>query len=198
MEQAVPGLLRVPLSGFLNPSAVSWQTQIPRPCFVPQPFLGFPLRSVPLRKSRAPLSRPLASLQSFTEVLKRTPRGLVTLWFPRRPRLERRGCLVPPVGYGIPFRNPGRFPVCLDRERKTAPFLQLRLLRSVLPLAESVHFSASKPALKAVTSLGFSPFNDLTSNLGSSTRPKPEGPRHLPVPKDERSDSGELAPPSVR
>jgi hypothetical protein len=35
----------VPLSGFLNLSAVSWHTQASWPCFMPQPFLGSSLQS---------------------------------------------------------------------------------------------------------------------------------------------------------
>jgi len=38
----------VPLSGFLNLSAVSWHARTSRVYFAPQPFLGFSLQSVPL------------------------------------------------------------------------------------------------------------------------------------------------------
>jgi len=51
-----------PLSGFLNPSAVSRQAQASRPCFVPQPFLGFSPSEGSPRENRAPLSGPHAPL----------------------------------------------------------------------------------------------------------------------------------------
>jgi len=37
----------VPLSGFLNLSAVSWQARVPRPYFVPQPFVIAAFRAFP-------------------------------------------------------------------------------------------------------------------------------------------------------
>jgi len=66
----------VPLSGFLSLSAVSWQTRASRPCFVPQPFLGSSLQSVPLARISAPLSRPLASWRLSTDVLDRVDQDL--------------------------------------------------------------------------------------------------------------------------
>jgi hypothetical protein len=43
---------------------------------VPQPFLGSSLQSFPLVEDRAPLSGPLAPLQSSTDVLERDARRL--------------------------------------------------------------------------------------------------------------------------
>jgi len=37
----------VPLSGFLNLSAVSWQARVPRPYFVPQPFVIATFKAFP-------------------------------------------------------------------------------------------------------------------------------------------------------
>jgi hypothetical protein len=59
----------VPLAGFLNLSAVSWQIRVSRPCFVPQPFLGSSLQSFPLVKVAYPSRGSLASLQLSTGVL---------------------------------------------------------------------------------------------------------------------------------
>jgi hypothetical protein len=54
----------VPLSGFLNPSAVSWPTRTSRPCFVPQPSLGFlPFEALLLAGVAGPSRVPLASLR---------------------------------------------------------------------------------------------------------------------------------------
>jgi len=44
----------VPLSGFLNLSAVSWQTRISWPYFMPQPFLRFSLQGFSLPKVAHP------------------------------------------------------------------------------------------------------------------------------------------------
>jgi hypothetical protein len=202
VEQAVPFLLRVPLSGFLNPSAVSWQTRVPRPYFVPQPFLGFPLRSVPLRRVARPSrgrwlpcscppkckSAPLAALSPSGFPDAPAPKDVVA-WFPQ-------GAMAFLLATRVASRS------AWTASGRTAPYLQLRPLRSVVPLAESVRFSSSKPALKAVTSLGFCPSKDSISNLGSSTRPGPEGPGTHPsrrtraaTPKGSHpSASGEAFP----
>jgi len=71
----------VPLSGFRNLSAVSWQLRVSRPCSVPQPFLGFPLQSVPLVEIAYPSRGSLASLQLSTGVQKRMPRRLIAPGF---------------------------------------------------------------------------------------------------------------------
>jgi hypothetical protein len=68
----------VPLSGFLNLSAVSWQTHVSRPCFVPPPFLGFLLQSLPLAEIAHPSRGHSAPLRSSTDVLKRRLKDLIT------------------------------------------------------------------------------------------------------------------------
>jgi hypothetical protein len=84
---------QVPLSGFLNLSAVSWQTRVPRPCFMPQPFLRPPFRGFPSQRSRTPLEA-ASSLRLVTDVPCRARRGLVTAAFPDAPHLHTVG-LVP-------------------------------------------------------------------------------------------------------
>jgi hypothetical protein len=84
----------VPLSGFLDLSAVSWHVRAWRPCFVPPPPVGFSLQSVAPRWDRVRLSASLAPLQLSTAVPE------VRCTRPRPPgfpdaRALRRGGLVP-------------------------------------------------------------------------------------------------------
>jgi len=91
----------VPLSGFLNLSAVSWHTRAWRPCFMPPPPVGFSLQSVAPRWDRVRLSASHAPLQFSTTVpevrcarprppgFHRRPR-LATRWPGSHPRLDRR------------------------------------------------------------------------------------------------------------
>jgi len=58
----------VPLSGFLDLSAVSWHVRASRPCFMPQPPVGFSLQSLAPRRDRVRLSASLAPLQFSTAV----------------------------------------------------------------------------------------------------------------------------------
>jgi len=62
------GPAAVPLPGFLNLSAVSWQVRASRPCFMPLPPVGFSLQSVAPRWDRVRLSASLAPLQFSTVV----------------------------------------------------------------------------------------------------------------------------------
>jgi len=96
----------VPLSGFLNPSAVSWQAQVPRPYFVPQPFPGFSPPKLSPRENRAPLSGPHAPLRLSTCVRGRTPRVLITARFTNAHAFTQ----LPgsPDDYAFPFHAPSR------------------------------------------------------------------------------------------
>jgi hypothetical protein len=102
----------VPLSGFLNLSAVSRQTRVPRPYFVPQPFLGFLLQSFPSRQVRTPLDD-RDSLAVIHRHVERTPRPLVAPGFPdscaetQLPKTLSRGS---PGCYELPFRRTSRLP----------------------------------------------------------------------------------------
>lgn len=58
----------VPLSGFLDLSAVSWHVRASRPCFMPLPPVGFTLQSFVPRWDRVRLSASLAPLQFSTAV----------------------------------------------------------------------------------------------------------------------------------
>jgi hypothetical protein len=90
-----PPSAAVPLSRFHNVSAVSWQARASRPCFMPQPPVGFSLQSLAPRRGRVRLSASLCSLA----VLHRAShpgleQGLFTPGF-TDARASRRGGLVP-------------------------------------------------------------------------------------------------------
>jgi len=108
----------VPLPGFLNPSAASWQVQAPRPCFVPQPFLGFSPSECSPRENRAPLSGPPASLRLSTSVPGRTPRVLIAACFTDAHAFTQ----LPgsPHDYGFPFHASSRR--CHEPKSAFTPF----------------------------------------------------------------------------
>jgi hypothetical protein len=127
-------LASVPLSGFLNLSAVSWQPRTPWPCFVPQPFLGSPPSEFSPRRERALLSKPPAPLQLSTNMRESTPRDFHPPVSPTPT--PSRSCLVPPDDYELPFRKlNARFPVTLISNDEALPFRWLHLLRSLVPPA---------------------------------------------------------------
>jgi hypothetical protein len=139
---ARPASAAVPLSGFYNLSAVSWQARASRPCFMPQPPVGFSLQSLAPRRGRVRLSASLCSLA----VLHRTstPRARARPFhsgFHRRPRLStrwpgsppelghrfRRACAYARIGFPGALTLPAHLGVATFR---------LRLLRSLDPPAK--------------------------------------------------------------
>jgi hypothetical protein len=123
---------------------------------MPQPFLGpFPSEPSP-RRDRAPLSRPLASLQSSTRVQDRASRGLVTGGFTdARAHARWPGS---PADYGLPFGAPKR----ASRSPWTttdglAPYRRLHLLRSFLPPADPFTSTGVAPTRRPLLSWAFAP-----------------------------------------
>jgi hypothetical protein len=105
----------VPLPGFPNLSAVSWHARASRPCLMPQPPVGFFLRSLAPRRGRVRLSASPCSLA----VLHRCQCLRARTWpcrsgFHRRPRREARWPGSPPeLGASFPPRarvRPHRLP----------------------------------------------------------------------------------------
>jgi len=85
--------------------------RVPRPYFMPQPFLNCPPSESSPREDRAPLSGPLASLQLFT-VLRNAPPATLSPDVSPTPALLTQ---LPgsPTNYGFPFHGsegplPGR------------------------------------------------------------------------------------------
>jgi hypothetical protein len=167
-----PRPLPVPLSGFLNLSAVSQQVRVSRPCFMPQPFGILPSEVSP-RRNRAPLSGPL----------------LLPCGHPPACRMATARALSPPVSstptlltrlpdspddYGFPFHAPeSTLPVSPGLTRRnpscSASFIRfeaLILLRIRSRSAEVALDSAVDPLL------GFSP-SRVFSAQASDPRTRP-------------------------
>lgn len=160
----------VPLPGYLSPSAVSWQALAHDP-LGPQPSMGSSPAEPSPRGDRAPLSRPLAPLQSVTDLHERDTRALSPPVSPTPTSLLLSRGLAPqspgsPVGYGQPFhaararpfgRSPPRFPVAPGPRTGIARPGQLHLLRSLDPSVESVHAPVGLPILRGRCSPGVRP-----------------------------------------
>jgi hypothetical protein len=100
----------VPLSGFLNLSAVSassGSTALFRAATVPGLLPSEPSP----HGDRVPLSRPLAPLRSSTDVLDCSSPQPCYHRFPRRPRF-RRSCQIPPTAMGSLSTNRDPLPGC--------------------------------------------------------------------------------------
>jgi hypothetical protein len=174
-------LAPVPLSGFLNPSAVSWQPRASRPCFVPQPVPGIlPLERSP-RKDRAPLSRPLGSLAVIHRRAEpHCPRRITTRFTDARA-FDAVAWI--PERLWTPFsRAETRFPFVLGSRSGTDPFRQLHRLRSFTPFANPFATSPGCPDLAADALLGFFPSRVFSVH---ASRPRPAlglaDPEHSPL-----------------
>ena len=158
----------VPLSGFLNLSAVSWQTRASRPCLVPQPFVGSSLQSLPLagiaypsRGRLLPCSHPRACWSRDAQLLSR----LVS----STPTLTRSG-LIPPAAMGSLSAWPKPcFPVALETERRnllcSARFTCFEAL--LLPRVRSHQFELPRT------------WRPILSWVSASLEPSPSTPRVL-------------------
>jgi hypothetical protein len=171
----------VPLSGFLNLSAVSWQAQASWPCFVPQPVPGIlPFERFP-HEDRAPLSRPLAPLQLSTGVPERAERRRSPPVLPTST--PSRGCLDPPQTMDSLSARQGALPGRPELH-STEPFTfrQLHLLRSFPPLARPYLQPWVAPQPQAVA-LGFCPFEAFSSHASDPRPARPRRTEHAPSPE---------------
>jgi len=152
----------VPLSGFLNPSAVSWHTRAPRPCFMPQPSLGFlPFEALLLVGVAHPSRDTLASLRLDHRASNRdrSAHGLSPRVSLTPTPLARRGGQLPAGAASI-------VSLARCRHRSSSPTLRtmcattqsrrhrLRPLRSLHPPTKP-HRGAAEAAFTAVAPLGF-------------------------------------------
>jgi hypothetical protein len=184
-----------PLSGFLNLSAVSWQAQASRPCFMPQPFLGFlPSESSPRRRSLTPLEAawlPCSYPPTCGDV---RPDSLSPPVSPT-PTLSR-GCLVPSAGYGLPlWCTEVRLLFALGlvpRNRLVPPASPASKLLSLLRVRSQLDWVS--PHQQADTLLGFCPSRASLPRLGFSTRPDPRSGHVLLARRLTARDSEDLSP----
>jgi len=102
-----------PLSGFVASSSFA-------ALFRAATVRGVLPSEVSPRRNRAPLSRPLAPLWSFTDVLRRTHSCLITAGFPDA-HTRRRSCLVPPTTMRSLFTHRGALPGPSELERAERP-----------------------------------------------------------------------------
>ena len=143
-----------PLSGFLASQRFA-QARVPRPCFVPRPFLGFSLQSLPLAEIVVPSRGHLLPCGHSPACGASHDRRLVASGFPdARARAQLPGS---PGDYGLPFAEltpDSRLPWTTDEGR---PFRQLHPLRSFHPPASTFPPTRVAPNRRAAALLGFVP-----------------------------------------
>jgi len=83
-----------PLSGFSV-------DRVPRPYFMPQPFVDYPPSEISPHEDRGPLSRPLAPLQLSTMPQERNASDLITRGFTDSPAFDAVAWLPPELW--VPF-----------------------------------------------------------------------------------------------
>jgi len=173
----------VPLSGFLNLSAVSWQVRASRPCLMPQPFLGSPLQSLPLVEIAYPSRGSLASLQSSTNVRRRAPDALSPLVSPTPARERVR--LDPPTTMSSlsssRSSSPGRSGCRTAGSSRPASFTYFE---ASLPLRVRSLLVRVSPRQQVAALLGFFPSRVFSKRASESAAPPgPEDPSTSVRPK---------------
>jgi len=136
-----------PLSGFSI-------DQVPRPYFMPQPFLDcLPSKCSP-RKDRAPLSGPPGSMQLSTVLGNEPSATLLPLVSPTPALLTQSPGS--PEDYGFPFDKPeGLLPGCPGSPTAESPPLPASPASNPSLLRESVRTVSSKPEASGRYSPGF-------------------------------------------
>jgi hypothetical protein len=174
--ERVAKLTPVPLSGFLSLSAVSWHARVPRPYFMPQPFLGYPpSESSPHEDRVTPLGTTCSP--AVIDQCARTYRSRP--YQNRFRRLPRCWAQLPgiPRNLGVPFsRAEARFPVALDPQRRNHSLPPASPASKLYPPRESVRTEPELPRARvAVTLLGFFPSRDLVCEPRKPLPAKPLG-----------------------
>jgi len=175
----------VPLSGFLNLSAVSRQIQASGPCFVPLPPLGFLLQSLPLARiahpSRGhllPCGHPpacwIVAVRALSPPVSATP-------------ALTRSCLLPLTTMSSLSAPPEGDASRSLRARATEPNRSARFTHfEALILSRVRSRQPELPRTSGRSSLGLLPLQSLLlPRLGSSDPPRPRGPEHAPPPEGQ-------------
>jgi hypothetical protein len=152
-----PRPLPVPLSGFLNLSAVSQQVRVSRPCFMPQP-LGILPSEVSPRRNRAPLPGPLLLPCGYPPACRTATAPALS------PSVSSTSALltqlpISPDDYGLPFHAPESAlpgPPGLERRNPSCSASFTRFEALILLRIRS-HRTRVAPSEAAVPLLGFSP-----------------------------------------
>jgi len=167
-----------PLSGFRF-------DQVPRPCFMPQPFLDCPSSEPSPRRGRPPLSGRLVLPCSHPPCPGDASPATLSPPVSPTPTFERSR-LDPPRTMGpLSTRPKPRFPVALGRRRRGRPLRQLHLLRSLDPSLSPFALVRGKPRTEWPMLSWFSaPLETQTAQAsGPRTRPSPHEPALSPVPE---------------
>jgi len=168
--------LSQPLSGFCT-------DRVPRPCFMPQPFLDCLPSECSPREDRVPLSGPLAPLQLST-VLRNAPPATLSPAVSPTPTLltQSPGS---PTNYGSPFHeSEGPLPGRPGSPTEGSPLPPASPASKLSSLHESVRTNSSCPEPSGRYSPGVVPLSRPNRpNLGSSTRLNPCGPKLEPAPE---------------
>jgi len=178
----ISNLTPVPLSGFLNLSAVSWQIRVPRPCFVPQPFLGFSLQSVPLTRIVYP-SRGLQLPCGYPPTCWKARRVSLSAAISPDVHTLRRSCLDPPRPMSPHSTSrsslPGR-----PGPRAAEPFRSVSFTRfEACSSCESVRTNPSCPGPAVDTLLGVLPLQRQTLRTSEPLPARTRRPKHSPPPE---------------
>jgi len=152
------------------------------------------------RENRAPLSRPLAPLQSSTSAQRRAFRVLIAACFTdSHARAQLPGS---PDDYGLPFHAPKRASRSpWNPSDQTAPSRWLRLLRSLAPLANPFAPARVAPTWAPFLSWVFAPLESPVLASDPRTRPGTSAsacafvPRLAPDSSSPRL-SGPCSPPN--
>jgi hypothetical protein len=172
--------LSQPLSGFRF-------DQVPRPYFVPQPFLDCPPSEPSPRRGRAPLSRPLVLPCSYPPCPGDASPATLSPPVSPTPTFERSRLDPPRTMSSLSTRPKPRFPVALGHRQRSRPLCQLHLLRSLDPSLSPFALTRASPSRVADALLVFRPSKDTyRPSLGTSNPPEPSRARALPGPRRNR------------
>jgi hypothetical protein len=158
--------LSQPLSGFRI-------DQVPRPSFMPQPFLDCLPSECSPRKGRVSLSGPLAPLQLSTVLRNAPPATLLPAVSPTPTLLTQSPGF--PTNYGFPFHeSEGPLPGCPGSPTEGSSLPPASPASKLYSLHESVRTDPGCPEPSGRYSPGFVPLSRPNRpNLGSSNPPEP-------------------------
>jgi hypothetical protein len=189
--------LSQPLSGFRF-------DRVPRPCFVPQPFLDCLPSECSPREDRVPLSGPLAPLQLST-VLRNAPPATLSPEVSPTPTLLAQ---LPgsPTNYGSPFHgSEGPLPGRPGSQAEGSPRPPASPASKLCSLRETVPKTLGRPSAPGRDSPGFLPLRSLpfhTSGSRPARTSKDPGPLPRPWTRvrglEDRSPPRQVRPAPAR
>jgi hypothetical protein len=149
--------------------------RVPRPCFVPQPFLGFSLQSLPLTEIVYPSRGHWLPCGHPPTCWTARPRSLVTTGFPDARAFDAVAWF--PRRLWAPFsRAETRFPLALGSGR-LPPVPPASPASELSSPCESVRAFPGFPRLDGRCSPGLLPLQSSLPGLGASDPPRGQHPR---------------------